>query len=158
MLPCQGILGIAHIVVALTPTWCIIISQSPITYIQEDSSMARPKKSKDGISKMEAVRQALAKHGKDTKPGDLLNHLKSDFGITMSYDMASTYKSAALKKKKGKRGRKPGPKPATAVAAVPTANGQSAGGISLEDITAVKALADRLGAEKVWQLAKVLAK
>jgi hypothetical protein len=31
--------------------------------------MARPKKSKDGISKMEAVRQALAKHGRDTKPG-----------------------------------------------------------------------------------------
>jgi hypothetical protein len=117
--------------------------------------MARPKKSKDGISKMEAVRQALAKHGKDTKPGDLLNHLKADFGITMSYDMASTYKSAALKKKKGK---KRGPKPATAVAAVPTANGQTGGGISLEDITAVKALADRLGAEKVWQLAKVLAK
>jgi hypothetical protein len=119
--------------------------------------MARPKKSKDGISKMEAVRQALAKHGRDTKPGDLLNHLKADFGITMSYDMASTYKSAALKKKKGKkRGTEPGPKPATAVAA--TANGQTAGGISLEDITAVKSLADRLGAEKVWQLAKVLAK
>jgi hypothetical protein len=118
--------------------------------------MARPKKSKDGISKMEAVRQALAKHGKDTMPGDLLKHLKSDFGITMSYDMASTYKSAALKKKKGKkRGPKPGMKPA---AAVPTANGQAAGSISLEDITAVKALTDRLGAEKVWQLAKVLAK
>jgi len=115
--------------------------------------MARPKKSKDGISKMEAVRQALAKHGKDTMPGDLLKHLKSDFGITMSYDMASTYKSAALKKKKGK---KRGPKPATAIAA--TANGHAAGGISLEDITAVKALADRLGAEKVFQLAKVLAK
>jgi hypothetical protein len=118
--------------------------------------MARPKKSKDGMSKMEAVRQALAKHGKDTKPGDLLNHLKADFGITMSYDMASTYKSAALKKKKGK---KRGPKPATVVvAAVPTANGHAAGSISIEDITAVKALADRLGAEKVFQLAKVLAK
>jgi hypothetical protein len=121
--------------------------------------MARPKKSKDGMSKMEAVRQALAKHGKDTKPNDLLKHLKSDFGITMSYDMASTYKSAALKKKKGKkRGPKPGMKPAVAAAAAPTANGQAGGSISLEDITAVKALADRLGAEKVWQLAKVLAK
>jgi len=117
--------------------------------------MAQPKKSKDGISKMEAVRQALAKHGKDTKPGDLLKHLKTDFGITMSYDMASTYKSTALKKKKGK---KRGPKPAVAVAAVPTANGHASSGISLEDITAVKALADKLGAEKVWQLAKVLAK
>lgn len=118
--------------------------------------MARPKKSKGGMSKMEAVRQALAKHGKDTKPGDLLNHLKSDFGITMSYDMASTYKSAALKKKKGKRrGRKPGRKP---MAAVSTANGQTSAAISLDDIKAVKALADRLGAEKVRQLAEVLAK
>lgn len=34
----------------------------------------------------------------------------------------------------------------------------NAGGISLQDIQAVKALADRLGAEKVWQLATVLAK
>jgi hypothetical protein len=121
--------------------------------------MAGPKKSKDGISKMEAVRRAIATLGKDAKPNDILSHIKSEFGITMSYDMASTYKSAALKKKKGKkRGPKPGSKRASAVAAGPTANGHAAGSISLEDITAVKALADRLGAEKVWQLAKVLAK
>ena len=36
--------------------------------------------------------------------------------------------------------------------------GSSAGGISLEDIQAVKHLADKLGAEKVKQLAQVLAK
>jgi hypothetical protein len=140
--------------VAVTATLCIIISDPPITYLQEKYRMPRPKKSKDGISKMEAVRQAIAKLGKDAKPNDILGHIKSEFGITMSYDMASTYKSSVLKKGK-KRGRKPGRKPA-AVAA--TANGQTAGGISLEDITAVKALGDRLGAEKVWQLAKVLAK
>jgi hypothetical protein len=117
--------------------------------------MARPKQSKDGISKMEAVRRTIATLGKDVKPNDILGHLKSEFGIPMSYDMASTYKSAVLKKKKGK---KRGPKPASEVAAVPTANGQITESISLEDITAVKALSDRLGAEKVWQLAKVLAK
>jgi len=117
--------------------------------------MAGPQKSKDGISKIEAVRQAIAKLGKDAKPPEILSFVKENFGVTMSYDMASNYKSTALKKKKGKRGRKPGPKPA---AAVPTANGHSNGSISLEDISAVKALADRLGAEKVWQLAKVLAK
>ena len=104
--------------------------------------MAGPKKSTDGISKMEAVRQAIAKLGKETKPGDLVTHLKSDFGITMSYDMASTYKSTAIKQMGGKkRGRKPGPKPAVAaVAAVaaPTANGHAGGSISLEDITAVR--------------------
>jgi hypothetical protein len=36
--------------------------------------------------------------------------------------------------------------------------GSSAGGISLEDIQAVKNLADKLGAEKVRDLAQVLAK
>jgi hypothetical protein len=117
--------------------------------------MPRPKKSTDGISKMEAVRRAIAALGKDAKPNDILGHLKSEFGLEISYDMASTYKSAVLKKMKGRRGRKPGKKP-EAVAA--PANGQSPASISLEDITAVKALADRLGAEKVWQLARVLAK
>jgi len=36
--------------------------------------------------------------------------------------------------------------------------GSNASGISLDDIRAVKALADKLGAEKVKQLAQVLAK
>jgi hypothetical protein len=35
-----------------------------------------------------------------------------------------------------------------------TANGKRTSSISLEDIAAVKALADRIGAEKVSQLAK----
>jgi hypothetical protein len=119
--------------------------------------MAGPKKPKDGISKMEAMRQTLAKLSKDAPLADVLKALKQDFGITMSTGMAYTYRSAANKKKKG---TKPGPKPAVpvAAAAVPSTNGHANGSISLEDITAVKALADKLGAEKVWQLAKVLAK
>jgi hypothetical protein len=121
--------------------------------------MAGPKKSTDGISKMEAVRQAIAKLGKEAKPPEILSFVKQNFGVKMSYDMASNYKGTAIKQLGGKkRGRKPGPKPAVAAAAVPTANGHAGGSISLEDITAVKALADKLGAEKVWQLAKVLAK
>ena len=81
---------------------------------------------------------------------------KSEFGIAMSYDMASTYKSAALKQLRGKRrGPKPGRKPA---ALAPTTNGRAAGAISIEDIQAVKDLADKIGAEKVGQLAAVLAK
>lgn len=117
--------------------------------------MARPKKSKDGVNKMEAVRQVLAKHGKDTMPGKIVELAKSEFGAVLSYDMASTYKSAALRKAGGKkRGRKPGKKPGAAV----SSNGSHVAGIALEDIRAVKALADRLGAEKVRQLAEVLAK
>lgn len=118
--------------------------------------MAR-QKSKGGMTKAEAVRQTLAKLGNDVKPNDIVNHVKTAFGLDMSYDMASTYKSAALKKAGGKRrGRKPGRKPA--VDAAPT-NGRRAGGsISLADIQAVKELADRLGADKVRQLAEVLAR
>ena len=115
--------------------------------------MARPKKSK-GISKMEAVRQAIGKMGKDIKPPAILSFVKENYNLDMSYDMASNYKGLILKKRGGKRrGRKPGRKPA----AVAT-NGRKAGGITLADIEAVKALADRLGAEKVRQLAAVLAK
>ena len=118
--------------------------------------MARPT-SKDGITKMEAVRQAIASLGNDVKPPEILKFVKDNFNLKMSYDMASNYKGTALRqmgvKRKGKkRGRKPG---ATAAAAV---NGHASASISIEDIQAVKALADRLGAEKVWQLAKVLAK
>lgn len=117
--------------------------------------MARPKKSKDGISKMEAMRRTLGKLSKDAPLADVLKALKQDFGITMSTGMAYTYRSAASKRVGGKRrGPKPGRKPAAV-----SANGKTAGGsISIEDIQAVKALADRLGAEKVKQLAGVLAK
>ena len=77
--------------------------------------MAGPKKSKDGISKMEAVRQAIAKLGKEAKPPEILTFVKENFGVVMSYDMASNYKGTAIKQMGGKkRGRKPGPKPAVA--------------------------------------------
>lgn len=120
--------------------------------------MARPKKSEGGVNKMEAVRQILAKHGKDTKPGQIVELAKSEHGAELSYDMASTYKSAVLRKAGGgkKRGRKPGRKPGVPVAS--SQNGSQVAGISLEDIRAVKILADRLGADKVRQLAEVLAK
>jgi hypothetical protein len=119
--------------------------------------MPRPKKSKDGISKMEAVRQALAALGKDAGPAEILPFIKEKFGVVMSTDMAYNYKSTALKKKRGKkRGPKPGRK--AAAAATAPSNGRTTEGISLDDIQAVKALADKLGADKVWRLAQVLAK
>lgn len=119
--------------------------------------MARPKRSEGGVNKMEAVRQIIARHGKDTKPGQIVELAKSEHGAVLSYDMASTYKSAVLRKAGGgkKRGRKPGWKP-SAVAS--SQNGSQLAGISLEDIRAVKTLADKLGADKVRQLAEVLAK
>jgi hypothetical protein len=119
--------------------------------------MARPKKSTDGISKMEAVRQAIAKLGKDAGPAEILPFIKENFGVVMSTEMAYNYKSTALKQMGGKkRGRKPGRKPGKKPVAVAAAANGHTESISLADIQAVKALTDRLGAEKVFQLAKVL--
>jgi hypothetical protein len=79
--------------------------------------MLRGKKAEGGkVNKMEAVRQVIAKHGKDTMPTEIAKFVKEEHGADMSVDMASTYKSAVLRKKKGKRGPKPGWKTAAAPA------------------------------------------
>jgi len=77
--------------------------------------------------------------------------------------MAYNYKSlVSSKPATGKRrGRKPGRKPKTVATAAAATNGSRTAVITIDDIQAVipnKALADRIGAEKVSQLAKVLAK
>jgi hypothetical protein len=121
--------------------------------------MPRPKKPTDGVSKLEAMRQAVAALGKEAPLADLLKFIKQTYGITLDRGVAYNYKSIVSSQKTTpttvkRKGRKPGRKPTAAVAA----NGSKAGAISLEDIAAVKALADRIGAEKVQRLAKVLAK
>jgi len=120
--------------------------------------MPRPKK--ETISKLDAMRQAVAKLGKDAPLAELLKTIKQDFGINLDRALAYKYKSlVSSKPATGKRkGRKPGPKPKAVATAAAVANSTKAVAISIEDIQAVKALADRIGAEKVSQLAKVLAK
>jgi hypothetical protein len=115
--------------------------------------MPRPKK--ETISKLDAMRQAVAKLGKDAPLADLLKTIKQDFGINLDRALAYNYKSlVSSKAATGKRrGRKPGRKPA-AVAV----DGRRTASITIDDIQAVKALADRIGAEKVKELAQVLAK
>jgi hypothetical protein len=112
-----------------------------------------PRAKKSTGSKVEFVKEALSTLGKDAMPLDIQKAVKEKHGIELPTSLISNYKHYIMGKKKGKRGRKPGPKPAVAAAA---ANSKT--GISLDDIAAVKALADRLGAEKVRQLAQVLAK
>jgi len=99
---------------------------------------------------MDAMRQALATLGKDAMPVDLQKHLKDTWGIDMKTSVISNYKSTILNAKKPAKAAKTA---APQVAAKPAATG----GISIDDITAVKAVVDRLGAEKVRQLAEVLA-
>ena len=116
-----------------------------------------PKGKAKKISKMEAMRQAIQKLGVDAANDAIQAALKSDFGVTMTTGMFSTYKSAILREMgKGKKGRKLAPKATEA----PVANGRkvgAGGGITVDEIAAVKKLIDTIGAEKVQQLARVLA-
>src|SRR5438445_12132039 len=65
-----------------------------------------------GISKMEAVRRALAELGKEAKPLPMKEYIKTRLGIDMSADHISTYKSSLLRS--GGAKKKPGPKPTAA--------------------------------------------
>lgn len=118
---------------------------------------------KDGVNKMEAVRQVIAKYGKDVMPVEIVKYVKEEHGAEMNADVASNYKSSILRKMglggKRKRGRKAKAVHKQVGMAV---NGivmvsESSDDISLEDVQAVKQLVDRMGSEKVRQLARVLA-
>src|SRR5258708_39507410 len=112
--------------------------------------MARGQAGDQGISKMEGVRRALAELGSEAKPLEIKAFLKREFGITMEPNMISNYKS--MIKSGGSKSaliRRPG-RPAAGAAR--SANG----GFTIADIQAVKEIADRIGADKVRQLAAVL--
>ena len=111
------------------------------------------------ISKMEAMRRTLAQLGQDAKPLEIQAYVESEFGIDMNTNVISAYKSML-------KAKKPAAKAAKAATA-PAANGakaahapasKPAGGISMDDIRAIKEMADRIGANKVKELADVLGK
>jgi ABC-type phosphate/phosphonate transport system substrate-binding protein len=110
--------------------------------------MPRGQAGEQGISKMEGVRRALAELGSEAKPLEIKSYLKREFGINMEPNMISNYKSM-IKSGGNKSALIRRPKSA---AGVRGANG----GFSLEEIQAVKEVADRIGADKVRQLAAVL--
>jgi hypothetical protein len=114
--------------------------------------MAKDKKGEP--TKMEGVRQALASLGDGAMPVEIKKFVKDKYNFDMSTSMISNYKSHILNPEKTsvKSVRSRRKKAGRRRAAAP------AGGIRMEDIQALKQLADRLGAEKVRQLAAVLAK
>src|SRR5215470_18060960 len=114
---------------------------------------------KKGISKMEAVRQALGHFGNDAKPLEMRPWIKQQFGINMSTDHISTYKGDIRRKAKAptpaaSAAKKPaGPKVAPKKPSVQHAAARSNASpkesnagqrISLEDIRAVKGLVRRV--------------
>jgi hypothetical protein len=125
------------------------------------------------LTKMDAVRQALAKLGRQAKPLQLQTFVKQHFGIEMTADHAKTCKAKALKERgRGKAkaakakpaARKPAaPKAAPRVHAAPAAPKAKApakangSGVSLHDVEAVKGLIGRVGAGQLRALIDLLA-
>lgn len=95
------------------------------------------------ISMLSAMRHAMAKMGSEAKPKEYHEFIKSKFNLDMDLGVISTYKSQLRKEAAQK----------SAVIKTPSTDA-----FSLQDIQAVKKLADQIGAEKLKQLAEVLTK
>jgi hypothetical protein len=146
------------------------------------SGTAAPKKAQaNGISKMEAVRRALAELGQDATRTEIQSFVKERLGIEMNADVVSTYKAhiarkaakttpvsaAAAQNKPAPMPRaksspapvakKPAP-PAKKKPAPATGRNGTAGAIGLDDIRAVKDLVGRVGPDSLKTLIEVLVK
>jgi hypothetical protein len=115
------------------------------------------------LTKMEAVRQAIARLGWEAKPKQIQKHIRRRFGIEMTADHISTYKGD-LARKAGRGKAKPAPVAASATretapkapaAAKPRTE---SGAIPLKDILAVKELVGRLGARPLHTLIDAFAR
>jgi hypothetical protein len=124
-------------------------------WVDTSTSKTKPtaKPAGKAMSKMDAVRDALRKEGDDTKPMEIKTYIKKNFNITMDPSVISSYKTSILSKERKKGVRK-------ALGRPPMAAGRLSNShhLSIEDIRAVKDLADRIGMDRLRQLADVLAK
>jgi hypothetical protein len=119
------------------------------------------------MTKVEAVRRAIADKGRDIKPLQICDYVKEKFNIDISPDVASNYKKAELKgKRKKKKGRAAADKQhaaaaqETVAAARPQSRAvkESLAGCTVEDIRTLRELVDRFGPAAVRSLIDVIAK
>jgi hypothetical protein len=114
-----------------------------------------------GITKWDAVRQALEAMGGDAKPLAIQAYLKDHLGMEVKTNLISVYKKD-LAKKAGKKKRAKMPAAARKDGAGDQALVQpkpaAPGGILLEDILAVRNLVNRLGAAPLHTLIDAFAK
>jgi hypothetical protein len=126
-----------------------------VEHIMADKTNTAPK---GGITKIEAVKQALSKLGKDASRPDIQKFVKDNYGHQMTLDHISNCKGEIQKKKGHLKGAvtkhvatpKSEPKK-------PTTRPQ-AHGISLTDIETVKNLVERVGANSLKKLIDVMAR
>ncbi|MCE9532778.1 MAG: hypothetical protein K8T89_16905 [Planctomycetes bacterium] len=120
------------------------------------------------VSKMEAVRQAIATLGADAMPVDIQSFVKKNMGHDMSTAHVSNYKTEILRKQGAKKApkvsatksavKKPAAKPADAPAPVAAAPRVKAEAVSIQDIQAVKGLVGRVGEQNLKSLIDLLGK
>jgi hypothetical protein len=116
---------------------------------EEEETRTPASGSQPTVSKADAVRASLAE-GIES-PGDAVEFLKSRFGIDMTRQVSSSYKAqqkAREQKKSG--GEEPARKPRGTTAA--THSKPTASADMFDDLTAIKHLVERLGAEQVRKI------
>jgi hypothetical protein len=150
-----------------------------VNMAEKTKGAAAPKKTQPGdISKMEAVRRAMAELGHDATRTEIQGFVKERFGTEMDLDVISTYKADIARKAakaklavtkpavmksvgqqpspaKDKVVKKAAPKSHAKPSSAAGGNGK-AGGILLKDIQAVKILVATVGAESLKTLIEVL--
>ena len=108
---------------------------------------------------MDVVRKIIADHGKDTMPTEIVSFAKKEHGIDLGVSTASNYKSAIVKELGSRRKAESQARTEAGLEeSVSNGTARSGAGISIHDIEAVKKLVEQMGADKVEQLAMVLAK
>ena len=116
----------------------------------------------DKITKVEAVRRALAHFGRDAKPTPMQGWIRDQFNLQMGTNHISTAKGDILRKA-GRPGKRAGPPTAEAkpgaVPAAPAAPGRGReAAIPLRDILYLKELVQRVGPGSLHTLIDALAK
>jgi hypothetical protein len=109
---------------------------------------------KEPISKMEAVRQALAQLGSKATPSQIREQVRNQYGMELGLNLVSAYKTSLAKRaRRAAAKKKTGAKAPAAPKAKPAAaNTSTPPGITLNDITTVQQLAKRIGVKRLHEL------
>jgi len=122
-----------------------------------------------GMTKRDALRQALKALGKNALPLAIQGFLKERYGLDITREHISKYKGDVLRQDAGRKAKvKPSlvnkiepkkaaaPKPEVKAAPAPQGKSSNGKGINLTDIEAVKALVSRIGADQFRKLIELL--
>jgi hypothetical protein len=119
-----------------------------------------------GMTKLDAVRQALAALGGDAKPLAIQAYLKDRLGMEVKTNLISVYKKDLARRaaaqgtaaKKGKAKEEAGDDRALVQPKPPAAGGGKEAGIPLDDILYVKGLVGRFGPDQLHTLIDAFAR